>query len=91
MKQLNKQAEHLRNKNVTVIAVHSSKIDREVLNQWLEKNNIPFPVGMVQDNAEKACFDWGVQSLPWLILTLTDSQHIVSSEGFGLNELEGKL
>jgi hypothetical protein len=91
MIQLTKQAEQLKNINVTVIIVHSSNIDREVLNQWVQKNNIPFPVGMVQGDAEKTCFGWGVQSLPWLILTLDDSRHIVSSEGFRLGELNDKI
>ncbi|OHB63784.1 MAG: hypothetical protein A2168_08555 [Planctomycetes bacterium RBG_13_50_24] len=91
MIQLAKQAELLKNKNVTVIVVHSSEIDREVLNQWVQKNNIPFSVGMVQGDAEKTRFAWGVQSLPWLILTLDDSRHIVSSEGFRLGELDDKI
>ena len=91
MIQLTKQTDQLRNKDVSVIAVQASKIDREVLNQWVEKNDIPFPVGMVQGDAEKVCFAWGVQSLPWLILTLNDSRHIVSSEGFRLGELDDKI
>jgi 5-hydroxyisourate hydrolase-like protein (transthyretin family)/peroxiredoxin len=91
MIQLTKQAEQLKNENVTVIAVQASKIEQEALNQWVEKNNIPFPVGMVQGDTEKACFAWGVQSLPWLILTLNDSRHIVTSEGFGLGELDDKI
>jgi hypothetical protein len=91
MIQLAKQAEQLRNKGVTVIAVQASKIDREVLDQWIKKYNVPFLIGMVQADAEKTQFAWGVKSLPWLILTLADSQHIVSSEGFGLNELDMKI
>ncbi len=89
--QLAKQAEQLKNNGVTVITVQASKIDREVLNQWVEKNNIPFPVGIVQGDAEKVCFAWGVQSLPWLILTLNDSRHIVTSEGFRLADLNDKI
>ena len=55
----------------------------------MEKINIPFPVGMVQGDAEKTCFDWGVKSLPWLILT--DKKHIVQAEGFNVNELDEKI
>jgi len=29
---------------------------------------------------------WGVKSLPWLILT--DRKHVVTTEGFGLNNLD---
>jgi len=31
----------------------------------------------------------GIQSLPWLILT--DRQHIVRAEGFGLDDLSQKI
>ncbi|HUT45328.1 MAG TPA: carboxypeptidase regulatory-like domain-containing protein [Sedimentisphaerales bacterium] len=89
MIQIAKQTEQLINKGVTAIAVQASKMTQEALNQWVKKNNIPFPVGMVQGDAEKACFAWGVKSLPWLILT--DSRHIVSSAGFGFNELDEKM
>ncbi len=83
--QLAEQAKQLKNKGVTVIAVQASKIDQEVLNQWVKKNNIPFPVGMVQGDDEKIRFAWGIESLPWLILT--DGQHIVTAEGFSVDEL----
>ena len=91
MIQLTKKAEQLKIKDVSVIAVQASKIDQEVLNQWVKKYNIPFTVGMVQDDTEKARSKWGVQSLPWLILTLTDSNHTVQAEGFGLTELDDKI
>jgi hypothetical protein len=34
-------------------------------------------------------FACGVKSLPWLILT--DNEHIVRAEGFGISELEQKM
>ena len=46
----------------------------------------PFPAGMVAGDDEKTRFAWGVKSLPWLILT--DREHIVSSDGFTLAELD---
>ena len=87
--QLAKQAKQLKNKGVTTIAVQASKIDQKVLNQWVKKYNIPFPAGMVQGDAEKARFNWGVKSLPWLILA--DRKHIVRAEGFSIGELEEKV
>lgn len=87
--QLAKQAEQLKDKDVIAITVQASKIDQETLNQWLKKYNISYLVGMVQSDAEKAHLDWGVKSLPWLILT--DDNHIVRSEGFGLTELDDKI
>ena len=89
MTQLATQAEQLKNKDVTVIAVQASNMDQEALNQWVKKYNIPFPVGMVQGDIEKTRLNWGVKSLPWLILT--DSRHIVSSDGFALGELDDKI
>jgi hypothetical protein len=87
--QLTKQAEQLERKNVTVIAIHASNVDKNMLNEWLKKNNISFPVGTVQDDEKKRRFNWGVKSLPWLILA--DKDHIVIAEGFGIDELDGKI
>jgi len=86
---LAKQAQQLKQKGVTVVAVQASKIDENKLNEWVKKNNIPFPIGMVQGDVEKTRFAWGVRSLPWLILT--DEEHIVRAEGFGINELDEKI
>jgi len=87
--ELNKQAEELKQKGVTIVAVHASMIGADTLNDWLKKNNISIPVGMIRDVEEKTRLAWGVKSLPWLILT--DSKHIVRAEGFALSELDGKI
>jgi hypothetical protein len=87
--QLSKKTKELMAKDVAVIAVQASKLDGSVLNEWVKKNNIPFPVGMVQNGEEKTSFNWGVKSLPWLILT--DNKHIVRAEGFSLTELSTKI
>jgi protocatechuate 3,4-dioxygenase beta subunit/peroxiredoxin len=89
MIQLIKQAEQLKNRDVTIIAIQASKIDQQALNQWIEKSHIPFPVRMAQADSEKVCFAWGVKSLPWLILT--NSRHLVIDAGFGLNDLDDKI
>ncbi|OHB82267.1 MAG: hypothetical protein A2Z38_09950 [Planctomycetes bacterium RBG_19FT_COMBO_48_8] len=87
--QLAKQAEQLKQKGVVVVIVQASKLDENALKQWIEKYNIPFPMGMIQSDEEKTRFNWGVRSLPWLILT--DKKHIVVAEGFGLDELGDKM
>jgi hypothetical protein len=87
--QLAKQLEQFEEKGLTVVAVQASKIEQETLNQWVKKNNILFPVGMVRGDAEKIRFAWGIESLPWLILT--NRTHIVRAEGFSLGELDNKL
>ena len=87
--QLAKQAEHLKEKGVTVITVHVSNVGENTLNGWVKKNNIPFPVGMIQDDEKNTRFNWGVKSLPWLILT--DTEQIVCYEGFGMGEIDDKI
>jgi len=86
---LAKQAEQLKEKGLIVVAVHSSKVDENILNEWVTEHNIPFPVGSVQGDEEKTHFTWGVRSLPWLILT--DRKHIVRAEGFAIPELDQKI
>ena len=44
---------------------------------------------LIQGDEEETRFNWGVKSLPWLILT--DSKHIVVAEGFGLDSLDDKI
>ncbi len=87
--QLVKQAEQLKSKGITVVAIQASQIDQDALNQWKNKYNLPFPVGMVEDDTDKARFTWGLRSLPWLILT--NKNHIVSSNGFSVSKLDNKI
>ena len=89
VKELAKQAETLKEKGVVVIAVQTSKVDKNKLDELVKKYNLPFPVGMIEGDEEKTKFSWGVKSLPWLILT--DKKHIVSSSGFSLGELDEKM
>ncbi len=95
--QLSKRAQELRAKDITVVAVQSSKIERAKLDEWIKENQIDFPVGMIKGDSstefvtveETLHLTWGVQSLPWLILT--DKKHVVVAEGFNIEELDGKL
>ncbi|MHC4166438.1 MAG: thioredoxin domain-containing protein [Planctomycetota bacterium] len=89
IQQLSKMSDELTAENVLVAAVHASKVGKTELNEWVERNNLHFPVGTVRGDEEKTRSIWGVKSLPWLILT--DRNHRVIGEGFGLNELEDKL
>ena len=79
----------LKAKGLVLVAVQASKVDQTSLDEWVKKNNIPFPVGMVQGDEEQIRFAWGVKSLPWLILA--DGKHIVRAEGFSVSELDTKL
>jgi hypothetical protein len=89
LRQLSKRTQELKAKDVVVVAVQASKIEQNSLNQWVKKNDIPFPVGMIEGDEEQIRFTWGVRSLPWLILT--DAKHIVHAEGFTLSELNEKI
>ena len=72
-----------------VVCVQASKIERGKLDEWVKENKILFEVGMIEGDEGKVKFSWGVKSLPWLILT--DKEHVVRAEGFGLDELDGKI
>ena len=87
--QLAKQAEQFNGKGVTIVAVQASKMEQDELNKWKNEYNIPFPVGIVESDADKARFTWGIRSLPWLILT--DRGHIIRASGFQVNELNEKI
>lgn len=86
---LAKQAEQLKQKGITIVAVQSSQISESKLNEWIKKYNIPFTVGAITADIEKARFTWGIRSLPWLILT--DKEHTVRAEGFSMSELDEKI
>jgi uncharacterized GH25 family protein len=87
--QLAKQADRLKDKSVAVIAVQASQTDQGTFDEWIKKNSIPFPVGMVETDVEEIRFAWCVRSLPWLILTNRD--HVVTAEGFAIGELSDKM
>jgi peroxiredoxin len=89
VQQLNKRAEELKAKDVSIVAVQISKVEQDALNEWIKSQNISFPVGMVSNDEQAIRFTWGIKSLPWLILT--DTNHIVRAEGFALAELDEKL
>jgi len=87
--QLVKQAKSLEDKSIMLFAVQASKIDESQLNEWAKRSNIPFPVGRIVGDEEKVRFNWGVKSMPWLILT--DQGHVMRAEGFDLGDLEEKV
>ena len=79
----------LKAKDIIVVAVHTSRIERAKLDEWIQENSISLPIGMIQSDQEQTRFNWGIRSLPWLILT--DKEHIVRAEGFALTELDDKV
>jgi hypothetical protein len=87
--QLAHQAKSLKEKGLLVSAVHATKVQQTQLKEWIKENKITFPIGIISGQEEQVRFNWGVQSLPWLILT--DKKHNVSASGFSLTELDDKI
>jgi hypothetical protein len=87
--QLSKRAQELKEKDIVVVAIQASKVERAKLDEWVKESSISFPAGIIESDSEKILSTWGVKSLPWLILT--DKKHIVVAEGFSLDELDEKI
>ena len=76
-------------KGVAVVVVHTGTMADEDFKAWKQEAALPFPVGCLKGDAEKARAAWGAGALPWLILT--DKAHRVTAEGFALEELDAKI
>ena len=87
--QLSKKLQELRERDVVVFTVHALKIEQKKLDDWVRDNEIDLSVGFIADQEKKVLFNWGVKSLPWLVLT--DMNHIVTAEGFNLDEPDAKI
>ncbi len=86
---LAQRAKELENKGIAVFLVHISDIPADGLREWIQENDIPFPSGCIVGDREKVLAHWGVRSRPWLILT--DRDHVVTSEGFSIVELDERM
>jgi peroxiredoxin len=89
LRQLSARTQELKAKNVTVVAVQASRVDKDQLDDWCRRYNVSFPVGMIQDDEKQIRSIWGVRSLPWLIMT--DRERIVKADGFSIAEIDKKL
>jgi protocatechuate 3,4-dioxygenase beta subunit len=89
IKQLAKQATLLAERGVKVIGVQTTDMDEAELTAWLKTNHVPFKVGIITAEAENPLFNWGVQSMPWMILTNTNRE--VVAEGFSIGKLAAQL
>ncbi len=87
--QLAKRVDELKQKGVTLIAVQAADVDAVALEQWVKDQGLAIPLGSIKTDVNKTTFAWGVQSLPWLILT--DKGHNVTAGGFSIGDLDGIL
>ncbi len=77
MSELIRRAPQLAEKGVTIVAVHGGTGRAGGLwSNGSQQNKPPFPVGCLKDKIEQTQFEWGVASLPHLILT--DRKHSVT-------------
>ncbi len=87
--EMNKRIQGLNEKGIDAVVIQATKTEQSELNDWIKENGISFKVGMIQENEEKVRADWGIQALPWLILT--NKEHIVIAEGFSIDEIDEKI
>lgn len=89
VEELVKRAASLKERGVTVLAIHEKGVEAGKLDAWVKQAGVPFPVGIMAGDPYEVKFTWAVRSLPWLILT--DTKHDVIAEGFTLGELDSIL
>jgi protocatechuate 3,4-dioxygenase beta subunit len=89
LKELAGMTAGLKEKGIIVAGVQSSSLGQEELDEQLKKAKVTFAVGMIGADEEKVKSQWGIDGLPWLILT--NKQHIVKANGFVVAEITEKL
>lgn len=87
--QMAKRYQELTARGVTLLAIQSVPMDHDELQAWVKQQKIPFPIGHISGDADEVRYQWSVKALPWLILT--DKNHAVIAEGFGVDELNRKV
>ncbi|HWH70440.1 MAG TPA: carboxypeptidase regulatory-like domain-containing protein, partial [Candidatus Sulfotelmatobacter sp.] len=86
---LGEQAAALKAKPVAVVVLQAGTMSDDAFASWKQETALPFPIGRLKENPEKARAAWGAKALPWLILA--DQSHRVTAEGFAFEELETQL
>jgi hypothetical protein len=86
---LGKQAGDLQERGVIVVAIQAAATDETARKAWVKERGDKLPLGQIRKDVDKVKIAWGVQSLPWLILT--DKDHTVRAEGFGPEELQNRV
>jgi hypothetical protein len=82
---LQKHEDELRERGVAILAIHINPDRQHRAVDWLEQNHITLTSGMIQGDVHETRLSWGAKGSPWLILTNTE--HIVTKEGFRLEDL----
>jgi len=66
--------------------VQGSAVAIQQLEQWIQDQGIPFAILQAPGNFEQKRLDWGIKSLPWMVLT--DADHFVLREGLTLEAIK---
>ncbi|MBN1362047.1 MAG: M48 family metalloprotease [Sedimentisphaerales bacterium] len=83
--ELNRRAESLAAQGIAVLAVQASAVQADTLDDWLKQNAIAFPVGQIAGSEDGTRFAWGIEALPWLILT--DEHRVVVAQSGALEAI----
>lgn len=86
LRQLGEKAAELEARGVIVAAIQVPTVDQAEFDKWAGENNSLVSVAFLRNAGSTECIASRSESLPWLILT--DKDHIVKAEGFGLDEVE---
>ncbi|MBN1359267.1 MAG: carboxypeptidase regulatory-like domain-containing protein [Sedimentisphaerales bacterium] len=79
----------LREKEIEVVLAQTVSIDRADLDRWLAEQKLPFKAHVLPGDLDRQRYAWGVESLPWLVLT--DKDHVVRAQGFRYDELNARI
>jgi len=86
---LAKKSDDLAARRVVLAIVQVSQTDLSKYRAWLKDSGVAASVHVFAGDFQARKAAWGVQSLPWLVLT--DKDRIVRAEGFGFDDLESKI
>jgi len=89
IKKLAGRGENLEQNGLVIIYFQASKVNENKLKEWVTINDISFHIIISETNEQQTQLSLAAKSLPWLILT--DRRHIVTAEGFGIDELDDKI
>jgi len=89
IKRLTGESKKLEQKDLAIICIQASKVNENKLKEWTKTNGISFQIIISETNEQQTQLSWAAKSLPWLILT--DREHVVTTEGFGIDELDDKI
>jgi len=89
LKQLAERGKELAERNVALVGVQAAKCEPDEMVKLAAESGKDIRLGVVTGSLEDTQRAWGMQSLPWLILT--DKSHIIRAEGFAPADLQTKL